>query len=71
MCHPPQKQNLEEPREGSQAPTNPARTSWSDTFTLDTPSLASSSVCTGSGFRERQSQQRTLESMEPGRPART
>lgn len=60
----------QEPGEGQwSSSTHPARTSWSDTFTLDTPSLASSSFCTGSGFRERQSQQRTVESIEPVRPA--
>ena len=46
-------------------PPHPVRISWADSFRLEMPSLASSNTCTGSGRRERQSQQRTVESMEP------
>lgn len=45
---------------------HPVRISWAESFMLEMPSLASSSTWMGSGRRERQSQHRTVESMEPG-----
>lgn len=55
-----------QPREAPPQIPHPVRISWSESFRLETPSLASSRTCTGSGRRERQSQHRTVESMEPG-----